>query len=161
MRARTLSELEQAVRAEPANADLRHLLAAEYAQTGHYEPAVREFHEVLVLNPGAQVARFQLGLLELTRGEPARALAVWAPLEALPEGAALKCFKRGLEALIRNEFEACARLLQQGIEANTVNPALNADMQLVLARLPGGRPGEKTDSEIRTDFSLYGPPVRH
>jgi tetratricopeptide (TPR) repeat protein len=155
-----LADLEEAVRAQPLNADLRHLLAAEYAQHGQYERAVGEFREVLALNPDAHVARFQLGLLELTRGEVSRAIEVLAPLEALPAGAALKSFKRGLEALIRDEFDLCARLLGEGIQANTQNVALNEDMRTLLARLPT-RPGsQQPDSEVRTDFSLYGP-VRH
>jgi tetratricopeptide (TPR) repeat protein len=161
MQTTKVTELEQAVATDPSNPDLRHLLAAEYAQVGEYERATREFREVLTLDPAAHVARFQLGLLDLTLGDPRRALEVWGPLEALPAGAALKSFKRGLEALIRDEFEACARLLGQGIEANTQNLPLNDDMRRILAKLPTRPPAEPADTEdARTDFSLYGP-VRH
>ena len=162
MQTNKVADLEQAVAADPLNPDLRHLLAAEYAQVGEYTRAAHEFHEVLRLNPAAHVARFQLGLLDLTLGEPRRAMEVWAPLEDLPAGAALKSFKRGLEALIRDEFETCARLLGEGIQANTQNLPLNDDMRRVLARLPTGpTAAAPSDSgEARTDFSLYVP-VRH
>ena len=153
-----VAELERKVAAEPLNADLRHLLAGEYAQAGDYERAGREFQEVLILNPGAHVARFQLGLLDLTRGQAGRAIAVWAPLEMLPEGSPLKSFKRGLEALIRDEFESCARLLEEGIRANTQIPPLNDDMRRILAKLPARKSAD--GEEQRTDFSLYGP-IRH
>ena len=158
MQTNKVAELERAVASDPLNPDLRHLLAAEYAQTGEYTRAAREFHEVLSLNPRAHVARFQLGLLDLTLGEPRRAMDVWAPLEALPAGAALKSFKRGLEAMIRDEFETCALLLGEGIQSNTQNPPLNDDMRRILARLPTGPTAKHSDSEeARTDFSLYGP----
>ena len=162
MQTSKVADLERAVVAEPSNPDLRHLLAAEYAQVGEYAQAQREFREVLALNPAAHVARFQLGLLDLTLGEPGRSMEVWAPLELLPAGAALKSFKRGLEALIRNEFETCARLLGEGIEANTQNLPLNDDMRRILARLPAGptAPQPAGADETRTDFSLYGS-VKH
>jgi tetratricopeptide (TPR) repeat protein len=150
-------ELERRVAAEPANPGLRHLLAAEYVQAGELVRAGLEFYQVLALNPAAHVARLQWGLLELTSGEIARALEIWAPLEALPDGTALKFFKQGLEALIRNEFGTCARLLNQGIAANTENAPLNDDMRRVLARLPASAHAEPDDAEeLRTDFSLYG-----
>jgi tetratricopeptide (TPR) repeat protein len=162
MQTSKVADLERAVAADPSNPELRHLLGAEYAQVGEYARAEREFREVLALNPAAHVARFQLGLLDLTLGEPGRAMEVWAPLELLPAGAALKSFKRGLEALIRNEFETCARLLGEGIEANTQNLPLNDDMRRVLARLPAGptTPQPAGADDARTDFSLYGS-VRH
>ena len=153
----TLTELEEAVRRDPRNADLRHLLAAHYAQAGQYESASTEFREVLALQPAAHVARFQLGLLELTMGRPAAAIDLWAPLEALPAGAALKWFKHGLEALIQDRFAQCADCLRQGIAANQGNLPLNDDMRLILAKLPREKTGDTArDADVRTDFSLYG-----
>jgi tetratricopeptide (TPR) repeat protein len=152
-----LTALERRVADEPSNADLRHLLAAEYAQVGEYSRAGLEFYHVLALNPDAHLARFQWGLLELTSGEVRRALEVWAALDPLPEGAPLRLFKQGMEALIRNEFGACRRLLNQGIQANTDNSPLNDDMRRILAKLPASADAEPSDSEAtRTDFSLYG-----
>ena len=137
-----VAQLERQVAAEPSNPGLRHLLAAEYAQAGEYSRAGLEFYNVLALNPEAHVARFQWGLLELTLCEIRRAQEVWAPLEALPDGAALKSFKRGMEALMRNEFRVCARLLEEGILANFENAPLNDDMRLILQKLP---PGSRTE----------------
>src|SRR6186713_2549884 len=61
----------------------------------------------LNINPKLHFARLQLGLLYLTMSQPDDSLAIWAPLEELEETAALKAFKRGLEALIRDDFSAC------------------------------------------------------
>lgn len=159
-----LNELERAVGAEPENAAFRHRLGAHYAQLGLYEKAKRELYRAVSLDPQAHVARFQLGLLHLTEGDTHRAISAWGPLELLEEGAALKSFKRGLEALIRDDFTACARLLQVGIAQNAANPALNEDMRLILARLPSRREdaaeaSQSGESAVRTDFSLYG--TRH
>jgi tetratricopeptide (TPR) repeat protein len=152
-----VTDLERAVGADPDNPALRHRLGAHYAQLGLYAQAERELYRAISLNPQAHVARLQLGLLYLTNRDPHRAISTWNALEALDDRDALKLFKRGLEALIRDDFVACAQLLGEGIARNSVNPALNADMRLILARLP--RPAERSGGneavEVRTDFSLY------
>jgi tetratricopeptide (TPR) repeat protein len=153
-----LIDLEQAVHADPDNADLRHLLGAHYAQLGKYDLAELELYRAVSLNPQAHVARFQLGLLHLTTGDVHRAVSTLAPLEALDDKAPMKLFKQGIEALIRDDFATCTRLLNQGMAANAVNPALNEDMRLILAKLPRApEPNSKPEAstEIRTDFSLY------
>lgn len=145
-----LSQLEQAVGADPHNAALRHLLAAEYAEAGRYDSAKAEFLHAIALDPGAHVARFQLGLLLLTLGDPAGASRIWQPLEALGEEAPLWHFKHGLEALIRGELPACRRDLGEGIARNAANSPLNNDMRLILTRIAS------ETAPVRTDFSLYG-----
>jgi tetratricopeptide (TPR) repeat protein len=168
MSSQTLTDLEQAVGTNPANADLRYLLAAQYAEEGLYEPAAKEFEQAIALNPDAHTARLQLGLLHLTNGNVQQALSSWGPLEALPDGLAAKLFKRGLEAMIRDDFTASARLLNEGIACNLTNPALNEDMRRVLSRFPKkpasapAAAAPDTD-KVRTDFSLYGAPgtTRH
>ena len=168
---RTLSELEQAVGANPENPALRHLLGAHYAQIGRYEEAERELYRAISLDPQAHIARMQLGLLYLTSGDPHRAISTWQQLESLDDANALKSFKRGLEALIRDDFAGCTRWLNQGIAHNNANPALNEDMRQILVRVapydkprtpahvPDGARVEPAESQVRTDFSLYG--TRH
>ena len=156
---------EQAVQRNPQDAQARYLFGAELAQSGHYERAVTEIGAAVRLQPTLFTAHFQLGLLLLTLARPSQAIAAWQPLERLEEGAPLKLFKRGMEALIRDEFELCMRLLTAGIAANTANPALNRDMSLVITRardalMKVGRTQaqqapEAGDGAVRTDFSLY------
>jgi tetratricopeptide (TPR) repeat protein len=159
-----IAELERRVVADPDNADLRHLLGAHYAQHGDFERATRELYRAITLKPDADVARFQLALLYLTLGDTHRAATTLGPLEDLPDEAAIKSFKRGLEALMRNEFDGCRRLLTDGIARNSRIPALNEDMRLILARLPKPPPDvldppEQEGTDVRTDFSLYS--TRH
>lgn len=149
-------------------AQLRYLQAAESAAQKRYDDAEVEFIAALQLNPNLYTARFQLGLLQLTCANPDKARITWAALhdESVPEP--LRRFARGMEALIVDDFTACIEQLRIGVSLNTVNPALNKDMEMVIARInevlkanaavnqtatPKENGGERI---VRTDFSLYG-----
>jgi tetratricopeptide (TPR) repeat protein len=148
--------LERAVRNDPRNARLRYLFGAELAQMRDYDAAVSEMRRALELDASLHIARFQLGLLHLTMGHPELSLEVWAPLEAQPE-LFLRHFKRGLEALIRDEFATCIEALEAGIRANQTNAPLNTDMQLIIGKVREltARDGSPPGEGVRTDFSLY------
>jgi hypothetical protein len=162
-----VEELRSAVVNDPRNAELRYLLGAEMAQQQDYNGAVMEMSAAIALNPTLHTARLQLGLLHLTMARPDHTVVVLAPLEELPDSAALKYFKRGLEALIRDDFAGCTANLQKGIELNEENAPLNKDMAMLMdkvAALVASQPGTATDSPdnwaqerpaVHTDFSLY------
>jgi tetratricopeptide (TPR) repeat protein len=157
--------IHQAVLRNPENAELRYAFGAQLAQNGQYDQAAQEITTALQLQPALHTARFQLGLLYLTQAKPAEAVAAWAPLEALDDRASLKHFKRGLEALIRDDFPVCIEFLERGIALNDTNPALNGDMSLIIgkarealqnAAAPASQePREESTDTVRTDFSLY------
>jgi tetratricopeptide (TPR) repeat protein len=157
-----LANLRRAVLDEPRNGERRYLLGAELAQQRDYEGAVLELSAAVALNPLLYVARLQLGLLHLTLAQPHHTVAVLAPLEELPDDSPLKHFKHGLEALIRDDFAACLRALEQGIALNRDNAPLNNDMQLIVAQVKSATEAMRESQDpatVRTDFSLYG--VRH
>jgi tetratricopeptide (TPR) repeat protein len=159
-----LQRLRAAIVRDPGNAELRYLLGAELAQLREYPEAVAAMHTALEINPALHFARLQLGLLYLTLSQPDRSLAVWAPLEDLDESAALKAFKRGLEALIHDDFPACIGYLQQGIDLNKHNVTLNEDMTLLIARVKDGTViGPAPVAGSNADFGKYGEPsgTRH
>lgn len=163
-----LSQLRRAVLNDPRNGELRYLLGAEMAHQHDYEGAVLEFSAAIALSPQLHAARFQLGLLHLTLAQPHHAIAVLAPLEDLGDNAALKQFKRGIEALIKDDFSNCLQHLQRGIELNQENPPLNRDMRMIVERVTATldaqkaepvtvpRTSEASADAVRTDFSLYG-----
>jgi len=170
-----LQQIKSAVARDPGNAELRYLLGAELAQQRDYDGAVIEMRTALAIDPNLHFARLQLGLLYLTMARPNESVDIWAPLEALDDGAALKYFKRGLEALIRDDFASCIGFLQHGIELNTQNAPLNRDMTLIIDRVrettagapepvapPPAAPSQpaaaQNSDRVRTDFSLYGDP---
>jgi tetratricopeptide (TPR) repeat protein len=84
--------------------------------------------------PGFEIARFQLGLFELTSGEADRAISTWVPLKELPPQHYLNLFVRGLEHLIADRFEQCIAALRAGIASNAENQPLNRDMELIIDR---------------------------
>lgn len=131
-----------------------YLLACDYAQNREYDLAEGAFISALQLQPGLAIARFQLGLLQLTNGRPAAALSTWAPLEKLPESDSLRLFKTGLEQMALDQFDEAKVNLRRGLEANRENPALNRDMQMMIDAIqshqdasaaPGQSDGMSTD----------------
>jgi tetratricopeptide (TPR) repeat protein len=151
-----LSRLRAAILRDPANAELRYLLGAELAERREYPEAVQQMRAALDINPKLHFARLQLGLLYLTMSKPDDSLAVWAPLEDLDESAALKSFKRGLEALIRDDFGTCIGFLQRGIELNTQNSVLNDDMSQLLDKVRDGSVVAAPEpARLSPDFAEY------
>jgi tetratricopeptide (TPR) repeat protein len=159
-----LQRLRAAITRDPSNAELRYLLGAELAQRREYPEAVAQMRTALDINPKLHFARLQLGLLYLTMSQPDDSLAVWAPLEDLEETAALKAFKRGLEALIRDDFPTCIGYLQQGIDLNKQNATLNDDMSQLIERVRDGSViAPPNPVPARDDFAPFGEPssTRH
>ena len=155
-----LTRLRAAISREPGNAELRYLLGAELAQRREYPEAVLQMRTALDIDPKLHFARLQLGLLYLTMSQPDDSLAIWAPLEELDETAALKAFKRGLEALIRDDFGACIGFLQQGINLNKQNATLNDDMSQLIDRVRDGSViAAPNSANLTPDFSQFGEPA--
>src|SRR6187402_268272 len=145
-----LQQIRAAVARDPRNAELRYLLGAELAQQKEYDAAVVEMSTALQLDP-----------LYLTMAQPNQSLEIWAPLESLGETAALKFFKRGLEALIRDDFDTCVGMLRHGIELNTQNAPLNYDMTQVIDRVdealvPVPQTITASPKTAPADFTRYG-----
>jgi tetratricopeptide (TPR) repeat protein len=162
-----LSRLRAAIAREPGNAELHYLLGAELAHCQAYPEAVLQMRTALDIDPKLHFARLQLGLLYLTMSKPEDSLAIWAPLEDLEETAALKAFKRGLEALIRDDFSACIGFLQRGIALNKQNAPLNQDMTQLIAKVKDGSvvapPTTPAPAMFTADFSGFPEPsnTRH
>ena len=154
-----ITRLRAAIARDPGNAELRYLLGAELAERRDYPEAVVQMRSALDINPKLHFARLQLGLLYLTMSQPANSLEIWKPLEDLEENAALKAFKRGLEALIRDDFGACIGFLQQGISLNKQNATLNDDMSQLIDRVRDGTViAAPIPGNLTPDFAKYGEP---
>jgi tetratricopeptide (TPR) repeat protein len=156
-----LTRLRAAIAREPGNAELHYLLGAELAQRREYPEAVVQMRTALDIDPKLHFARLQLGLLYLTMAQPDDSLAIWAPLEDLEETAALKAFKRGLEALIRDDFNACIGFLQRGISLNKQNAPLNHDMTQLIEKVRDGSViAEPVPVKSMREFSDFPEPSR-
>jgi len=139
------SLLVRASQLDPASAVPHFLLGANFAQVKQNDLAEASYIACLARAPELAIARFQLGLLQLTNGRVAAAQATWEPLLASPERGVLECFAAGFVAILRGDKPGAQALIQEGIARNTENPALNKDMLGVLARLESL--GEPSPSE--------------
>jgi Flp pilus assembly protein TadD len=159
--------LKEAASKSEGSAKVRFLLGAEHAQIGLFDRAAKDMADALELDPELVPARFQLGLLHLVHARVGEAAAVWKPLDSLPESDPYLHFKRGLEALARDDFAGCRESLTRGLGLNKSNPALNADMQRLLeqtgaraAAPAAGEPKtESTEQAAHVLLSAYTRPV--
>lgn len=115
------------------DARLHFLRGSLLAGLRRYDEAHGAMKTAVDLAPDFAVARFQLGLLELTSGAAAQAQATWEAFRSLPSDNPYYVFSEGLTHLIRDEFQAAIESLERGIGLNSENPAINADMQLIIA----------------------------
>ena len=133
--ASAIAYMKEAVSRADATATAHYLLGAEYAQIKMYERAIGEMEAAVALDPTLSVARLQLGMLWLGANQPARAAEVLLPLEELGGSDPLNRFGAGLRHLVADDLAAAARCLAEGVALNTVNPALNNDMQSILRQI--------------------------
>ncbi|POZ63778.1 hypothetical protein C2I19_01625 [Chromobacterium alticapitis] len=133
--AEAVTLLKQGVLNDGSDARLRYLLGAEYAQIGLFDRAAAEMEHAVALQPDLVMAVFQLGLLYLTQGRPEQAVQTWLGLDPLPQDHPLQLFRQGLQHLIRDEFAESRESLTQGMSANQLVPALNADMQRIVLQI--------------------------
>lgn len=111
------------------------LMGAEYASLGRMDEAEASFSTAVLLAPGLHVARYQLGLLQFLAGRLPAAFLTWQPLQVGDPGTALCQWINGFAALARNEFDVARNHFKAGIQLNTDNPPMSADIQRVIASI--------------------------
>ena len=145
-----LTQVERLLGDYPRDARLHFLRGSLLASAQRYDHAQAAMAAAVGLAPAFALARFQLGLLQLTSRDPAAAKATWAPLLETDAEGALPAFARGLACLSENRFDEAARLLKAGLALNHDNPALSAEMTLILdglERAPGQAPASAPTAE--------------
>jgi tetratricopeptide (TPR) repeat protein len=135
-------ELEASLRDYPADPRLHFLKGSLLASRQDYVAARAEMRRAVDLAPDYGIARFQLGFLCLTSGEPHAAQEAWGPLHALPHEHYLRLFVVGLCHLIQDEFDDSIRSLQEGMAHNHENAPLNRDIQLIIDEMRAQRVGK-------------------
>lgn len=134
----------------PEDARLHFMLGSTLIGEGRLIEGHASLAHAVELAPDFAIARFQLGLFQLTSGEADNALDTWGRLDRLPNGHYLRRFVDGLRALIRDEFASCVEHLRAGIALNTENPPLNNDMRLLIEKCEeiGGRPNSPDEAPL-------------
>jgi hypothetical protein len=80
--------------------------------------------DALALAPTLHVARFLLGYLELVKGAPIRAVAVWTPLLESDEDPALQAFARGMILTVQDRLAEAQEAFRVGLAAGDAHPEL-------------------------------------
>jgi tetratricopeptide (TPR) repeat protein len=127
-----LAKLERLELDHPLDARLPFLRGSVLAGLGRYPEAHDAMMCAVSTAPDYSLARFQLGLLELTSGDASAAITTWAPLDILPLTDPLRRFAIGLRHLIADDFDTAIACLRSGIASNSEHPLLNIDMQRVI-----------------------------
>ena len=130
-----------AVVRDPRHARARWMLGAEYAALRLPEPAHEHLAHAVELDPAQPVARFQLGLLRLTRGDVEGAEQAWQGLDDRPADDPLRRCGRGLLLLARGRPAQARLQLRAVADDPSTDPALRRDLEAVLGRIPGGDAG--------------------
>jgi tetratricopeptide (TPR) repeat protein len=142
-----LARLDILLKDYGGDARLHFLRGSLLAAAQDYGGARVAMQAAVDLAPGYAVARFQLGLLELSSGDGAAALATLQPLEGLPADNPLRLFALGLQRLAADDFDQAIRFLREGVARNTEIPAMNKDMTLIIDEAQARLNGQGGDGE--------------
>lgn len=126
--------LKSALAQDERNALAMYMLAAQHAELGLYQRARSEFLQALEINPGMDIARFQLGLLHTQLNEADAARATFGHLAEFTADNSLKAFSRGLVALLDDKPVEARELIHGGLD-NCDNEPLKNDMSRMLASI--------------------------
>jgi len=149
-REKTISLLKQSIAREP-QANALYILGAEYAELGMNKRAIDLISRALTLDPSLETARFQLGLLYMANSLLADARTAFEPLLELETDAYLYQFAFGMSHLLDDDADAAIACLQQGIELNQENEALNRDMRNVIAEVKSINQADLTNDDFYSE----------
>lgn len=135
---KALMYLKEAVQFDPNDANATYMLAAEYQDLGMVDKAINGLNKAIQLKPDLYIASFQLGMLYFSLGETDACLSTLQTLESLDDSNPIKCFVTAMFALKNDDEASCRHWIQQGVEINLENPALNEMMAVVLDILDEG-----------------------
>jgi hypothetical protein len=142
-----LSQLGNLLNQYPFDPRLHFLQGSVLAGLQQYKEGRSAMARAIEIAPGFELARFQLGFLQLTSGLAADATATWEPFSELDEDAPFRILTEGLNCLSRDEFVECDRLLRLGMQLNTEHPLINNDMQLLLDEIRDNLPVDQNETD--------------
>jgi Tfp pilus assembly protein PilF len=129
-----LVQLKALVEAQPRHELAIGMLAGIYAQIGMHDRAIRHFNRVLEINPGNALARFQLGLSQLTSAQQAAAVETWKPALRNRDDF-LSRFYSALALMQTNRIEEAGTLLREAEKLMPRNHALYPQLLTLLASI--------------------------
>lgn len=139
-----LTHLHEALAQRADDARALYLLGVQHAELGLVRRGIEGLTAALAVEPGMDMARFQLGLMLLDTGRVAEARQ---HLELLGRStdASLRLYSQGMVALADGRTEAARQALAEGLSKEPQNAALAALMQRVLDGLGAGKDARAND----------------
>lgn len=138
-------------------AEIHYLLGAEYAETGQMDAAIEQMKHAVKLKPTMHTAIIQLVLAQLVNFDEAGA---YDTLMLLTEDAPQEfiCIKKALICLFENQLSEASLLLNQAIELNQTNEALNLDLTKLISNIKQASENESSVSDSLQDstFEQFG-----
>jgi tetratricopeptide (TPR) repeat protein len=126
-----LSYLEKVLQHEPRNEAAIYLMAVQHGELGLIDRAIDGIKTALAIDPGMDIARFQLGLLLLFDQQRARdARDQLTPLLQCKE-AALRAFADALIAIADADLNRARQQLAVGLSAGARSSTLSALMSML------------------------------
>lgn len=126
------------------SARFHYLLGAEHAEIGMYPRAIEDIGTALGIDPTIAEAWFQLGLLYAMSDKKDQAIAAWDNLDRFEDRPHLIRFKTAIQHYFEHSVVDAIDSMQQGLELNKTNQALNNDMIRLLQ-------GWQENSNLNTD----------
>lgn len=132
---RALALFGQAAALVPSLGLPHFLIGAELAQLGRMEEAETSLANAVLLAPGLEWARYQLGLCQFTSGRAALALVTWSALTEPSATPMLRLAVLGFAALAQDDFTEASRCFAEAKALGAANPPFARDMQMLLERI--------------------------
>lgn len=149
-----LSYLQEVLQQQPSNARALYLRAVQHAELGLPERAVSGMKAALEIEPGLEMARFQLGLLLLfNSNRPTEAKQYLLELTNCGD-AAMSAYAEALVAVADRDTALAKQKLALGLSQSSTNQPLSSLMRRLLAHLDGGSSATDNDEAERDQISL-------
>lgn len=130
-----MSYLEEVLQQQPTNARALFLRAVQHAEIGLTERAVSGIKAALAIEPGLEIARFQLSLLLLLdRNRPQEAKEYLLGLESSGDSV-LRTYAEAMVCLADNDIPRAREHLSLGLAQSSNNQPLTALMKRIFDRL--------------------------
>jgi tetratricopeptide (TPR) repeat protein len=129
-----LVQLKSLIEAQPRHELAIGMLAGIYAQIGMHDRAIKHFNRVLEINPANALARFQLGLSQLTSAQQAAAIETWKPALKRRDDF-LSRFYSALALMQSNRIEEAGILLRETEKLMPRNHTLYPQLLALLANI--------------------------
>lgn len=147
----SLDYLHRALQLEPNNARVTYLLAAQHLQLGLVERGLGGLHSALTMDPGLEVARFQLGLVLVGMNRRDEAEQQFAALIGSKD-VALASFSKGMLTFAKGDRAAGLKQMAAGLAQSQSHPALAGLMQRIVTEL--GRADAKAPESVEHVLAL-------